>query len=305
MPLYLTNTQIDYDQWDACIDTAVNGLPYAYSWYLDIVAPDWGALVMDDYEVVMPLPCRRKWGVHYLFQPDWVQQLGVFSVFSLNQKLVRQFLEAIPPHFRWIDMYLNEGNHFNLKKKFEIQSRSNYLLFLNKEYPTLFKNYNTNTKRNLKKAQQTDWVIHTDFSPERMVAFYKNHLSKKLPHINEAYCQQFLKIMYKAMHKGKGILKGVFDERNELCGAVFFLKSHNRLINLAPVTNSTGREQGAMFLLIDHFIRKHADSDYVLDFEGSMQPSIARFFKGFRANEVVYGHWQMNRLPNWISWLKK
>lgn len=303
-PQYLTNAQIDYDKWDICMECAVNGMAYGFSWYLDIVAPEWDALVLGDYEAVMPLPHRCKLGIHYLFQPPFVQQLGVFSIFSLNQSLIRRFLAAIPPHFKWIDIHLNEGNNFSVKK-FETQSRRNYLLFLYKSYEEQYHNYNNNTKRNLKKAFQKGWTVQSNTSPEEMVDFYKTNLSAKLPYVNEVYCNQLLQIMYKSIHRGKGVIKGIYDEHNQLCAAAFFLKSHNRFINLAPVTNQVGRENGAMFLIIDDLIRTYQETDYMLDFEGSMVPSIARFFKGFGANEVAYCHIWANRLPWWIRWAKK
>jgi hypothetical protein len=61
------------------IARSFNGIVYAYSWYLDIVSPGWDALVKDDYKSVMPLTWRKKYGIKYLYQPFFTQQLGVFS----------------------------------------------------------------------------------------------------------------------------------------------------------------------------------------------------------------------------------
>ncbi|MBK8472915.1 MAG: hypothetical protein IPL33_12555 [Sphingobacteriales bacterium] len=52
---YVAHADIDRLRWDDAITRAANSLPYAYSWYLDIVAPHWDALVTDDYSAVMPL----------------------------------------------------------------------------------------------------------------------------------------------------------------------------------------------------------------------------------------------------------
>jgi hypothetical protein len=47
-------------------------------WHLDRTAVVWDALVWGDYEFVMPLPVRKKWGIQYVYQPLFCQQLGIF-----------------------------------------------------------------------------------------------------------------------------------------------------------------------------------------------------------------------------------
>jgi hypothetical protein len=41
-----------------------------------------------------------------------------------------------------------------------------------------------------------------------------------------------------------------------------------------------------------------------LDFEGSNNPELARFYAGFGANESIYLHFVINRLPFPFSYLK-
>jgi hypothetical protein len=42
-----------------------------------------------------------------------------------------------------------------------------------------------------------------------------------------------------------------------------------------------------------------------LSFEGAVNPSLARFYRGFGAREVVYLQIRKNRLPLLFRWLKK
>jgi hypothetical protein len=63
------------------------------------------------------------------------------------------------------------------------------------------------------------------------------------------------------------------------------IKTPKRLVHLIPVTTATGRTQGAMHFLIDQLVQQHAESDMILDFEGSSVESIARFYKSFGATE--------------------
>ena len=52
---YLLHYEIDKSKWDKCINGADNGLIYGYSFYLDHMAKHWDALVLNDYEAIMPL----------------------------------------------------------------------------------------------------------------------------------------------------------------------------------------------------------------------------------------------------------
>lgn len=45
-----------------------------------------------------------------------------------------------------------------------------------------------------------------------------------------------------------------------------------------------------MSFLIDHVIENNAESDYILDFEGSMIAKLASFFKSFGAQKEIYFH---------------
>ena len=84
--LHLRNKSIDYCRWDNCITKSHNHLTYAYSWYLDIVSPNWEALVSEDYAYIMPLPVKSRYGIPYLVQPVLTQQLGIYSKKKINER---------------------------------------------------------------------------------------------------------------------------------------------------------------------------------------------------------------------------
>jgi hypothetical protein len=110
---YIRHREIDKLKWDACIQRSVNGIIYGYSWYLDIVAEGWEALVEENYESVMPLICRKKFGIRYLFQPFFTQQLGVFSSNKFTEEKIKEFISAIPQKFSFFEINLNTFNKFS------------------------------------------------------------------------------------------------------------------------------------------------------------------------------------------------
>src|SRR5689334_6379035 len=129
---YLSRKQIDAKKWDDCITNASNGLIYGYSYYLDQMAGHWDALVYNDYESVMPLPCRNKYGIRYIYQPFLTAQLGVFGN-NLSPALIENFISAIPNSFRLIEVPMNASNTEGTPKGLSIP-RSNYTLQLSRDY---------------------------------------------------------------------------------------------------------------------------------------------------------------------------
>jgi hypothetical protein len=87
---HLAHIEIDRQKWDACILNACNSLVYAESWYLDIVSPNWEALILGDYEYVMPLPVKKKFGVSFLVQPPLTQQFGIFSSNKIDEEIIEK-----------------------------------------------------------------------------------------------------------------------------------------------------------------------------------------------------------------------
>ncbi|HRF18349.1 MAG TPA: hypothetical protein PK977_09275 [Chitinophagaceae bacterium] len=57
---YLTHREIDKAKWDYRVSSSSNGLIYAYSYYLDTMSKNWDALVLNDYEAIMPLVWNKK-----------------------------------------------------------------------------------------------------------------------------------------------------------------------------------------------------------------------------------------------------
>ncbi|HZI68688.1 MAG TPA: hypothetical protein VFD44_03210, partial [Hanamia sp.] len=147
---YLPQGKIDKSKWDNCIKNSANGLIYAYSFYLDAMSENWDALVANDYEFVMPLTWKRKYGIYYLYQPPFTASLGVFGN-NISKEIVKNFLENIPQKFRYWDFYLNRQNLFSIPE-FPMYERSNFILRLSSDYESIKSKYASSTSRNIKRS---------------------------------------------------------------------------------------------------------------------------------------------------------
>ena len=291
---YLLNNQIDKAKWDATIEECGN--IYAFSWYLDVVHPGWDALVLDDYETVMPITAGKKFGVNYLYQPYFVQQLGVFSKQPLSPEKVETFLQAIPKKYRFAEIRMNEKNLFN--DNFQgIEYHQNTLLDLNHDYAEIRANYHQNTKRNLTKAEANNLQIVDTVIPYHVVALFTDNRGALLDKWGKAeYARLTLLTTIAVKHK-KAFILGVTEKgKGELICAAIFMKTADRITFLFSGLKQEGKDKQAMTYLLDQVIQKYAGQPITFDFEGSDDDNLARFYLGFGGVETKYPSYTFNHL---------
>jgi hypothetical protein len=265
-----------------------------------MVNENWEALVENDYERVFPLTAGRKFGIDYLFQPRFTQQLGVFSQTLLTGEVVRNFISAIPSKFKLIDINFNTFNNLEPESK-NITSWKNHELDMISPYENLYANYSTNLKRNLKRAEKSKISIVKNIKPDFIIKIFGNNKGKQLGNLCENDYQLLNRMIYMMIYKGVAETVGAFDEKNELCAGAFFVFDKTKAIFYFSATNETAKSLSAMPLLIDTFIRQNSGKHLTLDFEGSNDPNLARFYKSFGAKELYYPHFGRSSLNPFYS----
>src|SRR5690606_37843651 len=104
----LTRHEIDTKRWEECIAFSPNGMVNVMPWYLDIVAPNWNALVYNDYEAVMVFPIKNKWGISFLYNPNFVRQLGIFSKGNIAPAIGDLFLDFSKKQLPYFSFFLSQ-----------------------------------------------------------------------------------------------------------------------------------------------------------------------------------------------------
>ena len=228
---YLRHQQIDKKRWDDCIHNSSNGLVYAQLWYLDIVSPKWEALIEDDYESVMPLPAKRKYLIPYLIQPRYTQQLGIFSINHISPEKVKSFLDCIPRKFVWCDFNLNSQNPAtNITR---VSKRYNYELDLMHDYQEIYKGFNENTRRNLRKALQAGIAIEVKNEIDAFYRLFKIH--NKLDTLGIALAQLKSIIEY-SLSNNCGEIIFAYNDHGDIIAGAFFINIFGRIIYMTSFT---------------------------------------------------------------------
>lgn len=283
---YLLNKNIDLVKYDACISKSFNSRIYAFSWYLNCVTDSWDVLVLNNYEAVMPLPKRKKYGINYIYQAPWIQQLGVFSEIKIDKFTITKFLTKIPKKFVLIDYFFNSENTIDNKY---IKQRVNYTLYLNKDFKNIKSNYNKNRKR-ISNKNFDNLLLNKKNDIDCFLKFFKTQNFNFKTHKDS-----FEKLENLLKSKNKAVNLWTVSYSNKLIGGIVWLKDKHRITYLLPVANEVAKNNNIPTFLINELIKQHQNTNYILDFEGSMIDGVAQFYKSFGAEKEIY-YWCKKQL---------
>ncbi len=140
-------------KWESCVGNSLNTCIFAHCWYLDSLSFSWEAVVMGDYEAVMPYfvdngKACLKFGV------AWT---GIYSRNCVDSEISRLFINAIDIRYKKIDLVFDkyfvmpDGDTkgiFQLKKIYQLdtvnppeqfKTGDGFLEVLKQKYPKYYK----------------------------------------------------------------------------------------------------------------------------------------------------------------------
>jgi hypothetical protein len=296
---FLERQQIDTVKWDQLISSFPNGLIYARSFYLDLMAENWSALVSGDYEFIMPLTWNKKYGFTYLYQPYFTKSLGVFGK-NNGPFEISPFLNAIPAKFRYWDIDLNENNFVSIetkKNKLIQYARTNHLLSLNDEYDRIRLQYKRLANRMRRKATENDLRVVTGEDPSLIINLYKQDYGKSHRSIKDTVYDRLIQCTTLAFKEKLAATYLATTASGEILAYYMILEDTQFVYSLIGGSNTKGKTLGAFYLLTDAIIRDHAGTDKIFRFEGSDIAGISFFDTLFGPEKISYQHLVMNNLP--------
>mgnify|MGYP000111586694 CR=1 FL=1 len=286
---FIERAHIDTVIWDAKIAQSNIENIFCYSWYLDACAKNWGAIISDDYNTIVPIAYNNKLGVKQMYQAQFTREIDIFG----NEFNWKEALEFLSKDFKAIQF-----RNSNKEILDDNDERKNQWLSLREELK-----FSTNAKRLIKKAdKQFDYRSEKD--PKQLLDLFKSTAFQKIDSINEDDLQRLENLMKSAIKLGHGDLISVY-ENNEFVGAGFFLLDKKRVTYLKSASSEKAKKEGAMYGLINHAITKFKADYETLDFGGSDVESVANFYKKFGSSDRSYYNYTINNLPLWFKTLKR
>lgn len=281
----IPSAQIHIEKWDACI--AMHQAPiYCRFHYLQTMATQWTALVLHDYQAVMPICYRKKFCIPYSYTPAFIQQLG-----WVGKPIATKQIASAVKKIVWLgDVMLQHSNNWFEAAK---ETKTNFILPLNKSYAAIAAGYKQDLIGNLKKAAKENLVYNSSENISEAIDLYNRFYGNRMQGVKQSDFDNFKTLCNKLQQTRECLVRTVNRHNGDLLAVAVLLKDAHRIYNLANSTTPQGRKVEANPFLMDNIIREFAGSNLLFDFEGSDLPGVKPFYEKFGAVNEPYFHWRV------------
>lgn len=282
---YVQGHEIDRLKWDACVSNASNGLIFGNKIFLDMLADNWNAIVIDDYKAVMPLPWRKTFFVAYYYRVPFLAQSGLFG--KVDDSLHKQLRKKIFSKIKFGDLVLNFDNAA-IAKELSAAPATNMILPLDNDYTTLRKKYHRDLEKSLKRAVRYEHIYVADDNLKQVISLFRKNYAGKIRKVRGVDFERFTGLCLHLQQENKAIVRKVTDGKGRLVAASLLLKDAKRIYNMLNVVMPEGRRKLANHFLFDNLVSEFSGSGLIFDFEGSEVPGIRKFYESFGAINEPY-----------------
>lgn len=293
--------RINAAKWNHCVLQHSNGLLYSTTSYLNALCENWEGFIVNDYEAIMALPMKKKWGVRYAYTPPFIQQLGVIG--QTDALVLSGLLKIIQGTVAYADIHFNFSNS-SLLQKIPFASRTNLVIPLDQSVAQIRAQYTNDLKENIRKAA-SEALVYTHARLHEAIDYFQDQYASRIKHIISSDYDNFLRLCEQLQTTGQCLVRAVMNAEKELLAIALLLKDERRIYNLMNTTLPTGRDKEANHFLLDHIIGEFGEQPLLFDLEGSDIPGVKKFYASFGAVNQPYFYYHYNGLPWPMRLLKR
>lgn len=281
---------------------------FQQSWWMDVVCQDkeWDvALAWSGNQLLaaMPYLLRRRMGVKYVLQPQLSPYNGPYYLYpescttpSKRTTFEHHATEHLLQQLEELNLCCFQQNFSPLVtnwmpfcwRGYKQSTRYTYVLPDITNPDRVFDTFDGPSQRQRKiRKQMPHLLLKEDLSPKAFIAMHQSYCVSRgrqdvLPQrLMEAVCNA-------AMERGQGVILSVQDKQGQTAAATFFVYDENCTHALIMAQNPENRVQNAADVLTWLSIQYFSSRSRSYDFEGSMQPSIERYYRSFGAQQVPF-----------------
>lgn len=270
----LNYREIDFVKYDHCLEQSLQKNYYAKKEILDQLCKDWELLIHGDYEFVMPIPIKKKFGLKIVIMPLFCQQLGIFGP-EKNGQIERKFLNFFKKNYKIFSYSFNFQNLHNadlIKKKNYFIQKTDYIL--------LRKNYFKGRKSTVKTAQYLDMKELKAAQHFEFIKINFKGLEKK------GDSEQFFTYLHFLEAASKLKLFGSYF-KDELTNIAIVIDDDQCFSLLGLINDEKFKIHNGASYLIDRILKENI-AEKCFNFMGSNIRGIEVFFKSFGSDLQEY-----------------
>lgn len=261
--IFLENKNIDKRKWDSCIKDSYNSSLYGFSWFLDAVCPEWGAIVTEDYKQVMPLPISYMLNKQVSIPNSFLTNLGIYSENILTEKIVNDFIQAIPKTIKYAELSLNCFNKIT-DNNYDISYIPVYKFDLIHEYSKIYERiysevFKTKFNNSVKAQAEIEQAINTDI----FIDFLKDN-SGESDFINTQIGYRLTTVIKTLIKYGLAHNVACFIDK-KICAVGFFMYFKNDAFFPIYAENEIGKLNNASNLILDTFIKGNTVKNIIFE----------------------------------------
>lgn len=284
---FLKSNELNKKKWD---ELSQNSTYYSKSYFLDVVAKNWGAYVDSDYSKGFALVYNKFLGVKIIY-PVFLGR-GI-EFLNLSENEINEIIPKIKSEFKIGDL----NSELELKP-FEHLTKKKYQVY------TENITYNNQSKRMLKKVKSLAYKIENVPFGEVLPIVY-TELKEKVKELTPENFSRLKSTIQNFSKENKLISIGILDEQNKLEGGLFFYNDQNRITYITGASKSKARKVGGMYLAMDHIVQQALKEQKTMDFGGSNMDSIRRFYCSLGGEDRFYFSYNWDNSPFWFKILRK
>lgn len=304
------NNTIETWEWDNFILNSNQGGPFLMHGWMSEVEPGWSFLEIREKEgsavlARMPLGIRHKWFWRYALQPLFCQHWGICYLGDLGlnevngvQQIIRSWIQDNLSLFTFYHAPASPALDGFHGKGWQVTRRISHRADIRQDPEAGF---TPAARRQVKKSIRDGYSIVAESNLETL----QNLFAANPTILNPAQRQLLGKLHEYLLNQGEALfLTGKDLQGNSVCSGIF-VPYKQILYYLAGAVSPKHRNSGIMSLLLLEAMRMGRERGMTtFDFEGSMNPGIARFFKGLGGEETEYYCTAYNRMPIPALWKK-
>ncbi|MGC9470654.1 MAG: hypothetical protein ACP5D1_03820 [Bacteroidales bacterium] len=291
---HLVQKEINPARWDKVIARSLNANIFGYSWVLNRLFDRWDALVNNDYDMVMPLPSGKQWGMRWLSNPVPGVSLGVYSRQPPPEKIILEFLQPVIKEFHFIYYPLHKYTPVPVNKKY-LDTYATTSLDLIRPYHQLKRSFHREVKDLVTgKSYATGTRL---VQPNDLITMWEDHGNDGSTAGKTINLRNARLLAAHAVRYRYGNLWGMYSEANNLSAVCLFISGHQKTHLMYPLETPEGKEEKALCRLINRYLVEHSGRNLVIEtcnqwFNNEENPLL--FFGGTTFNGPVLSR---NRLP--------